>query len=162
MASTSSSKSKRKTIEDPADKQEIQSFTDTECQVNKKIDFKWNTLFQAFQNKEFQVLLEDDLSTKLSKIIYKNISKSGLHREATKNLVLPCPDVIEWMTQRIDHESRTILKFEDKDVANYQDPIPNQLYHFKEAQVKVTPEWLKSKTEYVDYLSIMKGWWFER
>ena len=35
----------------------------------------------------------------------------------------------------------------------------NQLYHFKEAQVKVTLEWLQSKTEYVNFLSIMKGWW---
>lgn len=35
----------------------------------------------------------------------------------------------------------------------------NQLYHFKEAQVKVTPEWLQNKIESVDFLSIMKGWW---
>jgi hypothetical protein len=32
------------------------------------------------------------------------------------------------------------------------------LYHFKEAQVKVTSEWLKDKTESVDFFSIMKGW----
>ena len=35
------------------------------------------------------------------------------------------------------------------------------MYHFREAQLKVTPEWLKNKTEYVDFLSIMKGWWSE-
>ena len=65
------------------------------------------------------------------------------------------------MPQRIDHESRIIIKFEDKDVAIYQAPVLNQLYPFKEAQVKVALEWLKDKTEFFDLLSIMKGWWFE-
>ena len=67
-------------------------------------------------------------------------------------------DVIKCMTRRIDHESRTILNYEDKHVANYQAPVLNLLYHFKEAQVKVTPDWLKSKTESIEFLSIMKGW----
>ena len=35
------------------------------------------------------------------------------------------------------------------------------MYHFKESQVKFTPEWLKEKNDYADFLSIMKGWWFE-
>ena len=65
------------------------------------------------------------------------------------------------MTQRVDHENRTILNFEDKHVAKYQVHVLNQLYHFKEAQVKVTPEWLHNKDESVDFLSIMKGWWSE-
>ena len=61
------------------------------------------------------------------------------------------------MTQRIDHESRTLLNFEDKHVASYQAPVLNQLYHLKEAQVKVTQEWLQSKVELVNFLYIMKG-----
>ena len=77
----------------------------------------------------------------LIKGIYKNISKFGLHWEANKTPVLPFPDVIEWMTRRIDHESRKFLNFEDKNVASYQSPVLNHLYHFKEAQVKVTLEW---------------------
>ena len=47
-AFASTLKSKRKTIEDLVEKQEIWAFTDTECQVDKNITFKWNTLFQAF------------------------------------------------------------------------------------------------------------------
>jgi hypothetical protein len=101
------------------------------------------------------------LSTKLRKIIYKNIAKSGLHREATKTPILPCLDVIGWINQRVDHEKRTILKFKDTNVASYPAPILNQLYHFKEVQVKVTSEWLKEKNEYANFLSIMKGWWSE-
>ena len=46
-------------------------------------------------------------------------------------------------------------------MASYQAPILNQLYHFKEAQVKVSLEWLKEKNDYVDFLSIMKRWWSE-
>jgi hypothetical protein len=65
------------------------------------------------------------------------------------------------MTRRIDYESRTILNFEDKHVASYQAPVLNQLYHFKEAQAKITPKWLKDKIEFIDFLSIMKGWWSE-
>ena len=161
MASTSYLKSKRKTIKELVEKKEIWSFTDTKRRVDKKIALKWNTLFQAFQTKEFQVLLQDDPCMELIIGIYKNISKSGLHQVATKTPILPCTDVIEWMTQRIDNESRTILNFEDKHVASYQAPVLNQLYHFKEAQVKVTPEWLRNKIEFVDFLSIMKGWWSE-
>jgi hypothetical protein len=119
MVSTSALKTKRNTIEETMEKQEIWTFTDIVCRVDKKISFKWNTLFQAFQTKEIQVFLQDDLSTELRKGIYKNISKFGLHRVATKTPVLPCPNVIEWMTQRIDHESRTILNLEDKHVASY-------------------------------------------
>lgn len=63
MESTSSLKSKRNTIEEPMEKQDIWAFTNTECQVNKKIAFKWNTMVQAFHEKEFQVLLQDDPST---------------------------------------------------------------------------------------------------
>ena len=84
MASTSTLKSKRKTIEYPMEKQEVWAFTYTKCQVDKKIAFKWNTLFQAVQTKEFQGLLQDDLSMELRKGIYKNISKYGIHREHPK------------------------------------------------------------------------------
>ena len=82
--------------------------------------------------------MQHDPSTELSKGIYKNILRSGLHQIASKTLVLPYLDVIEWMNQRIDHERRNILNFEGKNVAIYQDPVLNQLYHFKETQVKVT------------------------
>jgi Txe/YoeB family toxin of Txe-Axe toxin-antitoxin module len=125
MASTLALKSKRKSVEEPVEKQETWAFTDMECRVDKKIAFKWNTLFQECQTKEFQVLLQDDPSTELNKVIYKNISKSGLHQAAAKTPFLPCLNVIEWMTRRIDHESRIILNFEDKHVANYQAPVLN-------------------------------------
>jgi endonuclease III len=93
MGSTSALKNKRKTVEESTEKQEIWIFTDIECQVDKRVVFTWNTLFQAFKNKEFH-----DLSTKLRKNINKNISKSGLHQVAARTLVLPCSDVIEWIT----------------------------------------------------------------
>ena len=53
-------------------------FADTECKVDKKVTFTWNSLFQAFRDKYFQMLLQDDVSTKLSKKVYMNIIKSGL------------------------------------------------------------------------------------
>ena len=115
-------------------------------------------MFQAFQRKEFQVFLQYDPCTELSKSIYKNIAKSGLHWAASKTLVLPCADVIEWITRRVDHESRTFLNLEDNNLARYQALVLNQLYHFKETQVKITPKWLNEKNEFVDFLSIMKGW----
>ena len=93
-------------------------FSNIECWVDKKIVFTWNSLFQAFRDKEFKVLLQDDPSTKLSKGIYINIINSQLHQEATRTLILPCLDVIEWITQRVDHENREILNFEDKSVSS--------------------------------------------
>ena len=156
-------KNKRKNFEteDEAKGKETWIFMDTECWIDRKISFQWNQLFQVLLNGDYKVLLQGDPSIELSKGIYKNISKSGLHRAAAKTPVLPCPDVIERMTQRIDHESIIILNLEDKHVANCQAPVLNQLYHFKEAQVKVTLEWLKEKNEFVYFLSIMKGWWSE-
>ena len=35
------------------------------------------------------------------------------------------------------------------------------MYHLKEAHIKVTPEWLRQKSESADLLPIMKGWWSE-
>ena len=37
----------------------------------------------------------------------------------------------------------------------------NQIYHLKEATVKVSPDWLKQKSESTDMLTILKGWWSE-
>ena len=33
------------------------------------------------------------------------------------------------------------------------------MYHLKEAHIKVTPKWLRQKSEAADLLTIMKGWW---
>ena len=63
------------------------------------------------------MLLQDDVSTKLSKEVYKNIIKSRLHRAAVKTPILPCRDVIEWITRKIDHEHRSILNYENQSVA---------------------------------------------
>ena len=77
---------------------------DTECRVDKKVTYTWNYLFQAFQDKDFMMLLQDYVSTKLSKEVYRNTIKFGLHRVVVKTPVLPCPDVIEWITRKIDHQ----------------------------------------------------------
>ena len=69
MASNSVLKNKRKTIEEPVKEQGIWIFANTECQVDQKVIFTWNSLFQAFQDKVFQVLLQDDPSTELRKDI---------------------------------------------------------------------------------------------
>ena len=55
------------------------------------------------------------------KEIYKNIIKSSLHRVVVKTLVLPCLDVIEWITQKLDHDNREILNCKDKSVASYKE-----------------------------------------
>ena len=154
-------KKKRNIVEEPTKEQEMWIFANTECRVDKKVTLTWNSLFQAFQDKEFQMLLQNDASIELSKDVYKNIIKSRLHRATIKTLVLPCPDVIQWITRKIDHENRSILNSENKTIAIYKDLVFNQIYHLKEAHIKVTPEWLKKKNESGDFLTIMKGWWSE-
>ena len=77
------------------------------------------------------MLLQDDVSIKLSKEVYRNIIKSGLQRVAVNTLVLPCPDVIEWITKKIDHQHRSILNYEGKSVADYKSSVFNQMYHIK-------------------------------
>ena len=123
-----------------------------------KFDTLWIALFQAFQDKEFSVLLQNDASTKLSKEVYQNIIKSGLHRAAMKTPILPCPDVIKWITRKVDHQHRSILNVEGKVVANYKPSMINQMYHLKEATIKVSPEWFMQKGESADMLTILKGW----
>ena len=98
MTSTSYLKRKRNNVEKPMEKKEIWAFTNTKCRVYKKISFKWNTLFQSFQSKYFQVLFQDDPSKYLSIGIYKSISKYGLHWAIAKTPFLPYLDVIEWTT----------------------------------------------------------------
>ena len=78
-----------------------------------------------------------------------------------KTLVLPCPDVIKWITRKIDHQHRSILNVEVKVVSNYKPSMINQMYHLKEATIKVSPEWIKQKSESTDMLTILKGWWSE-
>ena len=69
--------------------------------------------------------------------------------------------MIEWITRKVDHENREILNCKDKSVSSYKESVFNHIYHFKEAHIKVTPEWPKQKNESVDFLTIMKGWWSE-
>ena len=80
-------------------------FADAECQVDKKVTFTWKSLFQAFQDKVFKILLQDDMSIELSKEIYINIIKSRLHCVTVKTPLFPCPDVIEWFTWKVNHEN---------------------------------------------------------
>ena len=54
-------------------------------------------------------------------------------------MVLPCPDVIEWNTRKVDHKNRAILNSENESVSSYKASIFKQIYHFKEAHIKVTP-----------------------
>ena len=58
--------------------------------------------------------------------------------------------------QEIDHQHRSILNVEGKDVANYKPSMINQIYHLKEATVKVSPDWLKQKSDSADMLTILK------
>ena len=101
------------------------------------------------------MLLQNNANTKLSREIYRNIIKSGLHRATMKTPVLSCPDIIEWITRRIDHQHQSILNIEGKVVANYKPSMISQMYHLKEATVKVSPEWLKQKSESADMLRMV-------
>ena len=46
-------------------------------------------------------------------------------------------------------------------MANYKPSLINQIYHLKEETVKISPDWLKQKSESADMLTILKGWWSE-
>ena len=46
-------------------------------------------------------------------------------------------------------------------MASYKASVFNQMYHLNEAHIKVTPEWLKLKSEFANLLTILKGWWSE-
>ena len=120
MASISLTKNLNKTNEEPIKENGIWIFSDTECKADKKVCYTWTSLFQEFQDKEFFVLLHNDAIPELSRDIYRNIIKSGLHRDAMKTPVLPCPDVIEWITKKIDHQHQSILNVEGKVVSNYK------------------------------------------
>ena len=161
MASSSLTKNLNKTVKDPIKENGIWIFSDIECKADKKVCYTWTSLFQAFQDKEFVVLLQNDANTKLSREIYRNIIKSWLHRAVMKTPVLPCPDIIKWITRRIDHQHRSILNIEGKVVASYKPSMINQMYHLKEATIKVSSNWLKQKSESVDMLTLLKGWWSE-
>ena len=104
MASSLLTKNLNKTIKESIKEDGVWIFSDIECKVDKKVCYTWTSLFQAFQDKEFVVLLQNDANTELSKEIYKNNIKSGLHRAIVKAHVLPCLDVVEWITRKIDHQ----------------------------------------------------------
>jgi hypothetical protein len=161
MELTSMIKNKGKVVKEPIEEHGIWIFADTKCRVDKKVTYTWNSLFQAFQDKDFLMLLQDYVSTELRKEVYRHINKSWLHRPGVKTLVLPCPDVIEWITRKIDHHHRSIINYEGKSVASYKSSVFNQMYHLKEAYIKLSPKWLRQKSESVDLLTILKGWWSE-
>ena len=156
MASSSLTENLNKTVEESIKEDGVWIFTYTDYKVDKKVCYTWKSLFQAFQDKDFVVLLHNDANTELSKEIYKNIIKSGLHIATIKTPILSCPDVIEWITRKIDHQHRSILNVKGKAMANYKPSMINQIYHLKEATVKISPDWLKQKSEFADVPTILK------
>ena len=98
MASKSMIKNKGKAVEELTKEIGIWTFADTECREDKNVYYTWNSLFQAFQDKEFLTLLQDYASTDLRKKVYQNIIKFGLHKDVVKTLILPCLDVIKLIT----------------------------------------------------------------
>ena len=67
MASTSLTKNLKKTVEEPVEENGICIFLDTEFNADNKVWYTLNSLFQAFQDKEFLMLLQDDARIELSK-----------------------------------------------------------------------------------------------
>jgi hypothetical protein len=63
MESTSLTKNLKKTVEDAIKENGIWIFADTKCKADMKFCYTWTSLFQAFQDKEFLMLLQDDAST---------------------------------------------------------------------------------------------------
>ena len=63
MASNSLTKNLNKTIEEPIKEHGTWIFSDIGCKADKKVCYTWTSLFQAFQDKEFVVLLQNDANT---------------------------------------------------------------------------------------------------
>ena len=87
MKSSSLTKNVNKIVEELIKENGIWIFSDIECKADKNVCYTWTSLFQAFRDKEFVVLLQNVASTELSREIYRNIIKSGLHRAAMKTCV---------------------------------------------------------------------------
>ena len=62
MASSSLTKNLNKTVEESIKEDGVWIFSYTECKADKKVCYTWTSLFQAFQDKEFFVLLQNDSS----------------------------------------------------------------------------------------------------
>ena len=61
------------------------------------------------------------------------------------------------MDYKKDRSSTSIiLNVEGKVVANYKSSMINQMYHLKEATIKLSPDCLKQKSESADMLTIWK------
>ena len=57
MASNSLTKNLKKIVKESVKENGIWIFTNIECKADKKVFYTWTSLFQAFQDKEFTVLL---------------------------------------------------------------------------------------------------------
>ena len=57
MTLISLTKNLNKIVEEPIKEDGVWIFLDTDSKVDKKVCYTWTSLFQAFQDKEFVVLL---------------------------------------------------------------------------------------------------------
>ena len=57
MALSSLIKNLNKTVEEPIKEYGVWIFSDTECKADNKVCYTWTSLFKAFQDKEFIMLL---------------------------------------------------------------------------------------------------------
>ena len=67
---------------------------DIECKISNEQYFQWGIVYQMFNSGDFSELIHNDPEHDLSINIYKNVTKSGLHRISARSLVLPCVEVI--------------------------------------------------------------------
>ena len=69
MASTLITKNLKKIVKELVKENGIWIFADTKCKANEKVCCTWTSLFQAFKDKEFLMLLQDYARNELSKEI---------------------------------------------------------------------------------------------
>ena len=141
MESSLLTKNLNKTVEESIKEDGVWIFSNPKCKADKKVYYTWTSLFQAFQDKEFVVLLQNDVSTELSKLDlqeYHQIRAAQSYSQDPYFTMSGCC--------RMDYKKdRSILNVEGKVVANYKPSMINQIYHLKEATAKVSSDWLKQK-----------------
>ena len=118
MALSFLTKNLNMTVKESIKEDGVWIFSDSERKADKKVCYTQTSLFQEFQDKEFVVLLQNDDNTELSKEIYKNIIKSGLHRATVKTPVLSCPvfEEIENDFERVKAEVQVKKEFSVEDM----------------------------------------------
>ena len=113
-------------------------YEDTKFRIGVEPEYQWGKIYRLIMRREVPDIGFEEEN------IYANIERSSLMKIATRPKLFPCSEVIGWILPRVDVTTMILENVDKQSYATYSPGYVALAYHFPEAQIYLTEDWVKS------------------